>query len=54
MPFEIKSNIITGIETVDRGQLTVDSWYDLDGRRLPGKPGQKGVYIVNGRKVVMK
>ena len=61
VPFEIKSNIITGIETVDRGQwsvdsgqLTVDSWYDLNGRRLAGKPGQKGVYIVNGRKVVVK
>ena len=61
VPFEIKSNIITGIETVDRGQLsvdsgqlTVDSWYDLNGRRLSGKPGQKGVYIVNGRKVVVK
>lgn len=26
-------------------------WYDLNGRRLPGKPSQKGIYIQNGRKV---
>ncbi len=47
-------NSATGIERVDGGQLTVDSWYSLDGRRLPGKPSQKGVYIVNGKKVVIK
>ena len=47
-------NSATGIERVDGGQLTVDSWYSLDGRRLPGKPTKKGVYIVNGKKVVIK
>ena len=26
-------------------------WYDLNGRRLQGKPTQKGIYIQNGRKV---
>lgn len=30
------------------------NWYTLDGRRLSGKPTTKGVYIVNGRKVVVK
>ena len=29
------------------------TWYDLNGRRLQGKPSQKGVYIKNGRKVVV-
>ncbi len=29
-------------------------YYTLDGRKLSGKPTAKGVYIVNGRKVVMK
>ena len=29
-------------------------WYTLDGRRLSAQPTQKGLYIVNGRKVVMK
>ena len=31
-----------------------DTWYDLSGRRLNGKPTQKGLYINNGRKVVIK
>ncbi len=31
-----------------------EGWFMLDGRKLPGKPTQKGVYINNGRKVVMK
>ena len=31
-----------------------DSWYTLNGHKLLGKPTQKGIYINNGRKVVMK
>ena len=30
------------------------SWYSLDGRKLSGKPTQKGIYINNGKKVVIK
>jgi hypothetical protein len=44
----------TGIEAIDNGQLTIDNWYDLNGRRLQGKPTKKGVYIQNGKKVVVK
>ena len=29
-------------------------WYTLDGRKLQGKPTQKGLYINNGKKVVIK
>ncbi|MBR7049122.1 MAG: hypothetical protein IKI16_04640 [Prevotella sp.] len=29
-------------------------WYDLSGRKLAKKPTQKGIYIVNGKKVVIK
>ncbi len=39
----------TGAVTTQR-----DGWYSLDGRRLSGKPSVKGVYINNGRKVVIK
>ena len=28
-------------------------WYDLNGRKLNGKPSQKGIYIKNGKKVVV-
>ena len=30
------------------------AWYTLDGRKLSGKPTKSGVYIHNGRKVVIK
>jgi hypothetical protein len=45
----------TGIKTVAdvRGQL-YDVWYTIDGRRLSGKPTARGLYIVNGNKVVIK
>ncbi len=31
-----------------------DAWYSLDGRKLQGVPTQKGLYIHNGKKVVIK
>ena len=47
----------TGVIAMDDGQCTMDdvagAWYDLSGRRLPGKPTKKGIYIVNGRKVAV-
>ena len=30
------------------------AWYTLDGRRINGKPTQKGIFIHNGRKEVMR
>ena len=33
---------------------SLNEWYTLDGRRLTGKPTAKGLYINNGRKVVIK
>ena len=54
-----------GIETdgttslIGNGQLTTDhaasaQWYSLDGRRLDKAPKTKGVYIRNGKKLVIK
>lgn len=31
-----------------------DAWYSLDGRKLSKKPTAKGLYIHNGRKIVIK
>ena len=31
-----------------------EAWYDLNGRSLSGKPSQPGIYIVNGKKMVVK
>lgn len=46
----------TAIGTIDTrtGEVTTGSWYSLSGRQLNGKPSAKGVYINNGRKVVIK
>ena len=48
----------TGIESVESNQtaegLETGNWYTLDGRRLSGKPTKRGIYIVNGKKMVVK
>ena len=45
---------VTNIESVDSGQLTVDTWYTLSGVKLEGEPTERGVYIHNGRKEVVR
>ena len=37
--------------TADKPAAGAEGWYDLNGRRLQGQPTQKGVYIVNGKKL---
>ena len=46
----------TGITTTNytNGTNPGGAWFSLDGRRLSGKPTQRGMYIVNGKKVVIK
>jgi hypothetical protein len=45
----------TGVQTlnVERGTLNDDSWYTIDGRKLQQAPAKKGLYIKNGKKVVI-
>ena len=42
----------TGISTTNFTNYTNEAWYDLNGRKLNGKPNRKGVYIMNGKKVL--
>jgi hypothetical protein len=44
---------LTGIESVITDTEDAN-WYDLNGRRLDKKPAQKGLFIKNGKKVVVK
>ena len=46
----------SGIENVQCSMVNVqsESWYTLDGRHLSDKPAKKGLYINNGKKVVIK
>ena len=43
-------------ETITNNQypITDGAWYTIDGRKLTGKPTAKGIYIVNGKKVIVK
>lgn len=50
----VPSGIYDATHQMDNGQWTMDDWYDLSGRKLNHGLKSKGVYIVNGRKVVIK
>lgn len=43
----------TGIESIKRDDTSTPVWYDLQGRRIT-TPTSKGIYIVNGKKVVVR
>ena len=44
--------------SIEHLPLTIDhsdgAWYSIDGRKLSGKPTQKGIYIKDGKKMVVK
>ena len=44
----------TKIANTNLTNLTNGNWYDLNGRKLDKMPTKKGVYIMNGKKVVVK
>ena len=44
----------TEIRPTTGPSLNGGEWYDTAGRRMSGKPTQKGVYFNNGKKVVIK
>jgi hypothetical protein len=43
----------TAIEDHELNELS-DTWYTINGVKLEGKPTEKGIYLYNGRKVVIK
>ena len=45
--------VVTGVGSM-KAAFEKDVWYDLNGHKLNGKPTKKGVYFINGRKVVVK
>ncbi len=52
--FVISDDVATGIDNAALVNNNQDGWYTLDGRKLGNMPAQKGLYIVNGKKTVVK
>ena len=54
-----ETGITTGeaLHLNDNGEMINDKareeWYTIDGRKINGKPNTKGIYVKNGRKVVL-
>jgi len=49
----------TAIREVKNGEVNSEKWgngewFDLQGRRLSAKPNKSGLYILNGKKIVIK
>ena len=49
-----EDEITAVLELKHHVDTTNNKWYTLDGRKLDTKPTKKGVYILNGKKVVVK
>lgn len=43
-----------GISTIEATTANKGAWYDLSGRKQNGTPIQKGIYIKNSVRVVIK
>lgn len=44
----------TELEVIEQEVSTMDHYYDLQGRRVNHQPTRKGVYIKNGKKMIVK
>lgn len=47
-------NSTSGIAETEGTTVGSDDWHSLDGRRLSGRPTTKGLYICNGKKMILK
>ncbi len=53
--YELKNfNTGTNINQLSRDKGSDDNWYSLDGHQFKNKPASKGLYINNGKTVVVK
>lgn len=49
-----EGNAATGINAIDSKSDETEVWYSLDGRKVNGHSANKGVYIKDGKKVLVK
>ena len=52
--FSLRFDDATGIRSMLNDREEAGAWYTLDGRRLDAQPTAKGLYIVNGKKVIVR
>ena len=52
LKLEAGSAVTTGVSEIPFKTVSVPAVYTLDGRKLSGEPTRRGIYIVNGKKVV--
>ena len=48
-----ETTAIGGVNPATSSGTTSEEWYDLNGRRMQGKPTTQGLYINNGKKIVL-
>ncbi len=53
MTFDDSTTEVGGMRNENR-EMRNDAWYTVDGVKLSGKPTRKGLYIFNGKKVVIR
>ncbi len=54
--FQLEDETITGIKSVGHTTDAIDEedgWYTLNGRKLNGKPTEKGVFLYHGHKILI-
>lgn len=45
---------ITGVKGIENAAAFEGDWYNMNGQKLNGRPNTSGIYVVNGKKVVIK
>ncbi len=49
-----QTTVIGTLDTATGEIKIIDSWFDMKGRKLNGKPTTKGIYYFNGKRVMVK
>ena len=45
---------ITAVKGIENAAAIEGDWYNMNGQKLNGRPNTSGIYVVNGKKVVIK
>ena len=54
LPFEGDITGIADVQTESPAKAVETPWFTLDGRQLNGTPSKRGIYVKNGKKIVIK